>query len=83
MDVLMIVLGVFVFVGYIGICGRQRRPIKAMAANSAAGVLMLFLAALVTGFFGSGISVDYITVFTASVLGVPGVIMMLLVMFII
>ena len=83
MDVLMIVLGILVFICYIGICGRQRRPLKAMAANSAAGVILLVLAAVITGFFGCGISVDYITVFAASVLGIPGVAMMLLVMFLI
>lgn len=83
MDVLMIILGVVVFLIYVRICGSQRRPLKAMAANSAAGIIMLVLAAVVTGFFGRGISVDYITVFTASVLGVPGAVMIMLIVFVI
>ena len=83
MDVLMIVLGLIIFFRYAGICGRQRRPLKTMIVNSAAGVIVLVLAAVITGFVGCGIAVDYITVFTAAVLGIPGVAMMLAVMFLI
>lgn len=83
MDVLMIVLGCLLFAAYMRLCGSQRKPIKSMAANSALGVLALLLAALISGFLGCGISVDYITVFAASVLGIPGVAMMLLIMFVI
>lgn len=83
MDVLMIVLGFLAMAAYFGICGRQRRPIKSAAVNSAAGVVLLVLTAVVSGFFGGGISVNYISVFVSSVLGVPGVIMMLLITFVI
>lgn len=83
MDVLMIILGCLMLGAYMRTCGRQRRPVRAMAVNSALGVLALVLAAMITGFLGCGIAVDYITVFTASVLGIPGIAMMLIIMFVI
>ncbi len=78
MDVLMIGLGIIAALGYLRICGRQRRPVKAMLANSMAGVILLVISAAVTGITGFGIPVTWVSVMTASVLGVPGVGMIML-----
>lgn len=83
MDVLMICLGIFFTAAFFYICGRQRKPIKAMAANSASGIVLLILSAAISGFLGCGIPVNYATVIIASGLGIPGVIMLLLIKFII
>lgn len=83
MDVLMIVIGIFTAAGFLRICGRQKKPIKAMAVNSGAGLVLLILTAVITGYLGCGLSVNYVSVFTASVLGVPGEIMLLLIAFVI
>ena len=83
MDVLMIIIGIILFVIYLRKCGQQKRPVKAMLINSAAGIAVLTGAAVITGFAGCGIAVNSATVLIASVLGVPGVAMILLTVFII
>ena len=83
MDVLMIVIGIIFSVIFLHKCGGQKRPVTAMAVNSLTGLLGLVAAAVVTGFMGCGIAVNVATVVTAAVLGVPGVVMILLAVFVI
>ena len=82
MDVLMIIIGIILSVIFFRRCGQQKKPVRAMAANSLAGLAALIAAAVITGFSGCGIAVNGATVLVASVLGVPGVAMILLTVFI-
>ena len=83
MDVLFIVLGIILSVIFLYLCGQQKKPIKAMLVNSLAGIVGLVAAAIITGWSGCGIAVNTATVLIASVLGVPGVAMILVTMFVI
>lgn len=83
MDVLVIILGIILAVIFLHKCGQQRKPVKAMAVNSAAGLAVLVAAAAITGFMGCGVAVNTATVLTAAVLGVPGVAMILVCVFLI
>ena len=82
MDVVMIIIGIILSVIFFYKCGQQKRPIKAMAINSVTGLAGLVAAAIVTGFSGFGIAVNIATVLIAAVLGVPGVVMILVTMFV-
>ena len=81
MDVLTIILIIILSVIYLHKCGTQKKPIKAMVINSAAGLAALVAAAVITGFMGCGVAVNAATVVIAAVLGVPGVVMMLVSLF--
>ena len=83
MDVLMIIIGIILSVIFLHKCGQQKRPVKAMLINSAAGLAGLIAAAVITGFAGCGIAVNSAAVVVAAVLGVPGVAMILLTVFVI
>ena len=83
MDVLTIIIGIILSVIFFCKCGQQRKPIKAMVVNSAAGLAVLIAAAIVTGFSGCGIAVNIATVLVAAVLGVPGVVMILVTVFVV
>lgn len=83
MNLLMIILAIVLYFRYFQICGRQRNPIKAMVINSLAGVVLLIILSFTTTFFGEGIGINYATVAISSVLGLPGVIMLYLICFII
>ena len=78
MDVLMLIVAGVLCLTYLHRCGQQKRPLKAMVINSLAGLTVLVAAAAVTGFMGCGIAVNRVTVLVSSVLGVPGVVMILL-----
>ncbi len=75
MDVLMMILGAALALTYLYLCGRQKKPIKVMLINSGLGIASLVLSALLTGFSGSGIAVNLVTVLISAVLGIPGAIM--------
>ena len=81
MDVLMIIIGIILSVIFFRKCGQQRKPLRAMLVNSAAGLAALIAAAVITGFSGCGIAVNGAAVVTAAVLGVPGVVMILVTVF--
>ena len=83
MDVLMIIIGIILSVIFMHRCGQQRKPVKAMLVNSATGLIGLIGTAVVTGFMGCGVAVNMATVTVASVLGVPGVAMILVAVFVI
>ena len=83
MDVVMISIGVILSVIFLRKCGQQKKPVKAMVINSMTGLVGLVAAAVVTGFAGCGIAVNIATVLVAAVLGVPGVVMILVTMFVI
>ena len=83
MDVLAIIIGIILTVIFLHKCGQQRKPVKAMAVNSAAGLVVLVAAAIITGFMGCGVAVNMATVLTAAVLGIPGVAMILVSVFLI
>lgn len=68
---------------FMRLCGAQKRPVKAMAINSLAGLVLLCAAAAVSGFLGSPVAVNPASVTLAISLGIPGVIMLLLALFVI
>ena len=82
MDIVLIIVGIILSVIFLHRCGQQKKPLKAMVVNSAFGLTVLVGAAIITGFMGCGIAVNAATVVTATVLGVPGVIMILVTVFI-
>ena len=82
MDVLTIIVGIILSVIYLRRCGEQKKPIRAMVANSLCGMIGLVVAAVVTGFSGCGVAVNGASVLVAAVLGVPGVVMMLVSLFV-
>lgn len=82
MDVLVIIIGIILSVIYFHKCGQQKKPLRAMILNSAAGLAMLIVAAVITGFSGCGVAVNGASVLVASVLGVPGVVMILVSLFV-
>ena len=82
MDTVILALGALMLFLYMRLCGNQKRPIKSMLVNSLAGVIGLITAAVVSGIFGVGIAVNYATVLTAAALGVPGVLGVVLIMFV-
>lgn len=82
MDVLFIILGIILSVIFLHKCGLQKKPVKAMVINSLSGVVGLIAAAVVTGFAGCGVAVNAATVLIAAVLGLPGVAMILVCVFI-
>ena len=82
MDILIIIVGIILAVIFFHNCGQQKKPLKAMVVNSAIGLAGLLAAAIVTGFMGCGIAVNAVTVVVAAVLGVPGVVMILVTVFI-
>ena len=81
MDVLVIIIGIILSVIYFHKCGQQKKPLRAMILNSAAGLAMLIVTAVITGFSGCGVAVNVASVLVASVLGVPGVVMILVSLF--
>ncbi len=83
METLSIVVGALLLLNYFRLCGRQRRPVKAMAINSLAGLLALCLLAAISGFLGNAVAVNPATVIVSMSLGIPGVIMLLLTLFVI
>lgn len=83
MDAVILILGLIALFFYLRLCGSQRKPVKAMLVNSAAGVIALITAAVISGIMGVGIAVNYATVWAAVTLGVPGVIGVVLVMFVV
>ena len=82
MDVLMIIIGIILSVIFFHKCGQQKKPVKAMIINSLTGLAGLVAAAIVTGFSGFGVAVNIATVLIACVLGIPGVAMILVTMFV-
>lgn len=83
MDFLVMALGLFSLCLFFGICGKQRKPVKAMILNSVSGLAALTVAAAATGFLGCGIAFNCATALTAVTLGIPGVIAIILIKFII
>lgn len=83
MDTVIMVLGVIALFFYLRLCGSQKRPVKAMVVNSLAGVTALVAAAVISGIMGVGIAVNFASVWAAVTLGVPGVVGVVLVMFVI
>lgn len=83
MNYIMIGLAVILYIRYFQICSAQRKAVKSMLINSLAGVVLLILLSFITNLMGSGISITYSTVTLASVLGLPGVIMLTLLTFVI
>lgn len=83
MNYLMIFLAFMLYLRYFQICGRQRKPIQAMVINSLSGVVLLIPLSFFTSLSGAGIGINYATVAVSSVLGLPGVIMVFLLSFIV
>lgn len=82
MDTVILVLGLLAVFLYMRLCGNQKKPLKAMLINSAAGVAALVAAAVISGMLGNGIAVNHASVLAAVALGVPGVMGMVLILFV-
>lgn len=83
MDILVMAFGILSLCLFFSICGKQRRPVKAMILNSASGIIALTVTAAATGFLGCGIAFNCATALTAVALGIPGVTAIILIKFII
>ncbi|MBD5103931.1 MAG: hypothetical protein HDT47_03595 [Ruminococcaceae bacterium] len=81
MDAVVLVLGILAMLLFIRLCANQRRPVKIMLVNSLFGIAALAAAAVISGFMGCGIAVNYATVWVSVALGIPGVMGILTVMF--
>lgn len=68
---------------FFRLCAAQKRPVKSMALNSLAGIAALCIAAAVCGFSGSPLEVNAASVALAISLGIPGVIMLILILYVI
>lgn len=78
MNILMIVILILLYIRYFQICGRQRKPVKAMLVNSIAGIAALFILSFILSFWGKAVLLNYAATAAAAVLGLPGVMLMLL-----
>lgn len=83
MNLLIIILAILLYLKYFQICAGQRKPIRTMVINSLAGVVLLIALSFVTSLSGEGIGINYTTVTVSSLLGLPGVIMLYLMCFLI
>ena len=82
MDTVILALGTLTLFLYAHFCGCQKRPLKSMLVNSLAGVIGLITAAVISGIFGVGIAVNHASVWAAATLGIPGVLGVVLIMFV-
>ncbi len=71
MELIFFVLGIVLLILFLFYCKNSRQPIKYSIANMLSGIATLTALAIISG----DIAVNYVTCFTALVLGVPGVIM--------
>lgn len=83
MTVFSIITAALLMLNFMRLCGAQKHPVRAMAINSAAGLAALCIAAAVSGLLGKGLAVNPASAALAASLGVPGVIMLLLLLFVI
>ena len=82
MKAITITLAAFTLVLYFVLCAGQKKPLKSMLLNSLSGLAALVAAAVVSGSMGCGIAVNYATVLVSAALGIPGVIGLVLIMFV-
>ncbi len=82
MKAITIALAAVSLLFYLRLCGSQKNPLKSMLLNSLSGLAALVTAAVVSGTMGCGIAVNYATVLVSTALGIPGVIGLVLIMFI-
>lgn len=83
MNVISIISAALLMLNFMRLCGAQKHPVKAMVINSMTGIAALCISAAVCGFLGSPFAVNAASVTLAISLGVPGVIMLLLILFVI
>lgn len=81
MDAVILIVGTAAMALFIRLCGSQKKPLKAMLLNSLLGIAALAAAAAVSGAAGCGVAVNYVTVFVSVALGIPGVLGIAAVMF--
>lgn len=73
MNYVMTALGIIFALMYLRICGKQKKPLRTMLLNSAAGAVALIIVSLMTAGLEKAVSVNYITTFISVTLGIPGV----------
>lgn len=83
MTTFSIIAAALLMMNFMRLCGAQKRPVKAMLINSLTGLAALCIAAAASGFLGSPLTVSPAAVSLAISLGIPGVVMLLLVLFVI
>ena len=83
LDVIFLIIGVFIFIKFLSVLLKSQNPLRKAVLSMLSGICSLVAASLVTGFFGASLAVNLYTVFIALTLGIPGVILLILKIFII
>ena len=83
LNVIFILFGVFLLLNYIKALLKSSAPVKKAAISMFTGIGTLAAASLIMGLFRVTLAVNTFTTFIALVLGVPGVVLILLKMFLI
>lgn len=82
METISITLAAISLFFYLRICGSQKKPLKSMLLNSLSGLTVLVTISVISGIMGCGIAVNHATVFLSTTLGIPGVVGMVLIKFV-
>jgi pro-sigmaK processing inhibitor BofA len=83
LNVIFILLGISLLYYFIKALLKCKSPLKKAALSMLSGVAALLAVNLVTGLLGAQVAVNFYTVFTSLVLGVPGVVLILVKVFLI
>jgi inhibitor of the pro-sigma K processing machinery len=83
LNVIFILLGIILLFYFVKVLAASKSPLRKAAVYMFGGVASLAAASLITGLFGIQVMVNTYTVFVALVLGAPGVVLILLKMFLI
>ena len=83
LDVIFILLGLLILLGFIRVLIRDKRPVRKAILSMLSGAGALGFASLFAALFGTVVTVNIYTVFIALTLGIPGVVLIILKMFLI
>ena len=83
LNIIFLLFGAFLLLNFIKALLKSRSPVKKAALSMFTGIGALVAASLIMGLFGVALAVNTFTTFIALVLGAPGVVLILLKMFLI
>lgn len=83
LNVIFILLGAVILFYFIKTLMSCKKPLKKAAFSMFTGIGTLAAASLIAGLFGARVTVNMFTVFIALVLGAPGVVLILIKIFLI
>jgi len=75
-------IGAIIFIKYISVLVKNKKPLRKAAVSMLTGIAALTAASFAAGFFGFKIAVNIYTVFVALTLGAPGVVLIILALFV-